>query len=164
MPAPIPTVGIILIAHAAATLYMTGLIWFVQVVHYPLMAAVGREGFAAYESAHARLTTFVVAPGMLVEALCAGLLVLGLFEAGLPADRTPDRLTYWLILLGAAALLLVWATTFLVSVPLHGKLSAGFDARAHALLVNTNWIRTFLWSSRAAIACTLLYHWRTSHP
>ena len=105
MPSLIASSGIILIAHAAATLYMTGLIWFVQVVHYPLMAAVGRDGFAAYESAHARLTTFVVAPGMLVEALCAGLLVLGLFEAGLPTDRTRD----WMIYGGALALVLVWA-------------------------------------------------------
>ena len=31
---------IILAAHAASTLAMTGLIWFVQIVHYPLFAAV----------------------------------------------------------------------------------------------------------------------------
>lgn len=28
----------LLFAHAAATLYMTGVIWFVQIVHYPLAA------------------------------------------------------------------------------------------------------------------------------
>ena len=54
----------LLLIHAGATLYMTGLIWFVQVVHYPLMARVGEDGFAEYEKHHQRLTTWVVAPPM----------------------------------------------------------------------------------------------------
>jgi hypothetical protein len=31
--------GPLLLAHAAATLFMVGVIWFVQLVHYPLFAA-----------------------------------------------------------------------------------------------------------------------------
>lgn len=33
----------LLLVHAAVTLYMTGVIWFVQVVHYPLFSCVGRR-------------------------------------------------------------------------------------------------------------------------
>lgn len=66
----------LLLAHAASTLAMTGVIWFVQVVHYPLFAAVGRKGFAAFEASHRRLTTWVVAPLMLVELVCAAWLAL----------------------------------------------------------------------------------------
>ena len=58
-------------AHAAATGVMTGLIWFVQVVHYPLLARVGAASFVEYERAHVRRTTWVVAPAMLVEAATA---------------------------------------------------------------------------------------------
>ena len=29
--------------HALATIFMAGVIWFVQVVHYPLFRAVGRD-------------------------------------------------------------------------------------------------------------------------
>jgi hypothetical protein len=61
----------VLLIHALVTWFMTGLIWFVQVVHYPLMAAVGSPGFAAYEAAHSRRTTWVVAPVMLAEAATA---------------------------------------------------------------------------------------------
>jgi len=61
-------VPLVLVIHAAATWAMTGLIWFVQVVHYPLLSAVGASGFAAYHAAHSRLTTLVVGPLMLVEA------------------------------------------------------------------------------------------------
>jgi hypothetical protein len=40
--------------HLAATAAMVGLIWFVQVVHYPLFASVGADEFVAYENAHTR--------------------------------------------------------------------------------------------------------------
>ena len=42
---PMPDADVLLLLlHAAATLFMTGLIWFVQVVHYPLFARVGEDG------------------------------------------------------------------------------------------------------------------------
>ena len=34
----------LLILHAGATLYMAGVIWFVQIVHYPLFSRVGQPG------------------------------------------------------------------------------------------------------------------------
>ncbi len=43
---------ILLAVHLAATAAMTGLIWFVQVVHYPLFDLVGRAQFVGYEAAH----------------------------------------------------------------------------------------------------------------
>jgi hypothetical protein len=64
----------LLLAHVAATLFMTGLIWFVQIVHYPLMSSVGRAEWVEYERRHLRRTTAVVAPAMLIELGCALLL------------------------------------------------------------------------------------------
>ena len=65
----------VLLVHLTATLVMVGVIWFVQIVHYPLMAQVPRSGFAAYERDHQRRTTFVVAPAMLVEAVTAAMIL-----------------------------------------------------------------------------------------
>ena len=56
----------VLYLHAASTLSMVGLIWFVQVVHYPLFARV-EQGFIAYEQIHQQRTTWVVAPLMPVS-------------------------------------------------------------------------------------------------
>jgi hypothetical protein len=53
---------------------------------------------------------------------------------------------------GAGLVALLWGVTFLVSVPCHAVLSQGFDASAHARLVDTNWIRTAAWTARAALA------------
>ena len=65
---------LVFLSQIASTLYMTGLIWFVQIVHYPLLGAVGGSEFSAYEQRHMSLTTWVVAPTMLVEAGTALLL------------------------------------------------------------------------------------------
>lgn len=135
----------LLAAHAAATWAMTGLIWFVQVVHYPLFAAVGPAAFPAYHAAHTRLTTLVVAPLMLVEAALAVWLV---------AARADSA---WVVWTGAALLAVVWLATFGLSVPRHNWLAAhGADAVVLRTLVSTNWVRTIAWTLRAVLAAWML--------
>jgi hypothetical protein len=136
----------ILLVHAAATLFMTGVIWFVQIVHYPLFDRVGRDGFAEYEAEHARRTTWVVAPVMLVEAAAAVLLV---------ATRPADLPASW-VWTGLALLAGIWLSTAVLQVPRHAALSAGFDAAALRMLVGSNWIRTAAWSVRGGLALAML--------
>ena len=135
-----------LFVHAFATLWMVGLVWFVQVVHYPLFAQVGTQAFADYEAAHCRRTNWVVGPPMLAEAATALWLVVAA-PAGVPSILTSTGI----VLLG-----LVWLSTALLQVPRHSQLAAGFDAGAHRALVATNWIRTVAWTARGAIALALL--------
>ncbi len=60
----------VLFLHALSTVFMTGLIWFVQVVHYPLKAMVDTGSFTAYQRAHQTRTAWIVGPPMLVEISC----------------------------------------------------------------------------------------------
>lgn len=136
----------ILVAHAASTLMMTGLIWFVQVVHYPLFARVGGTEFSVYAAQHQRLTTTIVGPLMLVEALTAAWL----------AIRPPEGVSPWLPLAGLGLVALLWLSTAFIQVPFHRRLCLGFDARVGRRLVRTNWLRTAAWSARSAIALVLL--------
>ena len=139
----------LLVLQLLSTLAMFGLIWFVQVVHYPLFLAVGAPQFAAYEAAHANRTTFVVAPLMLVELATAALLLV-------PRLRLPGmtNLEVWT---GALLVAVVWASTALIQVPLHNRLHAGYSAAAIGTLVATNWIRTAAWSLRAALVLRWAY-------
>jgi len=132
----------LLVLHCAATWYMVGLIWLVQVVHYPLFAAVGREVFTAYEHAHTRLVSFVVIPPMLIEL---GLALYFLVQR-------PEAMPEWAAIAGASLVVVIWMSTFLLQVPQHTALARGFDARAHAVLVATNWVRTIAWSARGILA------------
>ena len=131
----------VLLLHVAATVYMVGVIWFVQVVHYPLFARVGREGFAPYSEAHSRLTTYVVGPPMLLEAATALLLLF----------RRPEGVPLWAALLGLALVALIWGSTALMQVPRHTTLNSGFDRAAWSGLVLTDWVRTVAWSARGAL-------------
>ncbi len=134
----------LVVVHASATWFMTGLAWFVQAVHYPLLELVGQERWVEYERRHVRRTSWIVAPVMTIEALVASLLVL--------APALPRGLT----VTGLVLLSVVWASTFLLQVPLHERLERGFLADAHRRLVISSWIRTFAWSLRAGVATWLL--------
>ena len=132
---------ILFLAHVAATLFMVGLIWFVQIVHYPLFGNVGNEVFQAYSEAHSRLTSRVVGPPMLAEVSTTSLLLF----------VRPDGVSAYLAWLGAFLLALVWLSTAFLQVPRHTRLGAGFDEKAHNSLVLTNWVRTGAWSLRGVI-------------
>ena len=137
---------LLIATHAFATLAMTGLIWFVQVVHYPLMARVGAEGFAMFQAGHLRRTTLVVGPLMLVELVTATWLFLAL----------PMSEMGWVATAGLGLLSVVWLSTSLLQVPCHRRLESGLDLSVVRRLVATNWLRTVPWTARAMLALYLL--------
>lgn len=136
----------VVLAHFAATAFMTGLIWYVQVVHYPLMAGWPHDQFGAWEARHRERTAAVVIPAMLVEGATAVLLFV----------RSPRGVAAWLVGTGAVLLAGIWASTFFLQVPCHDLLSLDWDDRVHARLVQTNWLRTVLWSGRLGLAAALV--------
>lgn len=137
---------VVLLTNLAATLLMTGIIWFVQIIHYPLFNQVGEVGFAAYEVAHTRLTTRLVMPLMLIEATTTFLLLL----------LRPERVPLWIVWLSFGLLLLIWLSTAFWQVPQHNRLSTGFDAAAYQFLVSSNWLRTIAWSLRSFLLLWLV--------
>ena len=135
----------LVLAHAAATLVMVGVIWIVQVVHYPLFARVGGD-FAAYADGHSRRISWVVGPPMLIEA-STGLAI---------AIRPPGGVSSTLAWTGLALIGVLWLSTALLQVPEHQRLGRGFDAPAHRRLVLGNWVRTVAWSARGVLVLVLL--------
>jgi len=135
------------LVHAGATWIMVGLIWFVQLVHYPLLASVGTgDRFTDYMSEHARRTTWIVAPAMLFEAATACLL---LFAPLSPLGRG-------LAIAGLALLGVNWLSTAFVQVPCHRHLQNERDEATIRRLVASNWVRTIAWTLRGFIALALL--------
>lgn len=47
------------------------------------------------------------------------------------------------------AVLLIWGSTFFLSVPCHSKLNLGYQKEVIEKLVSTNWVRTLLWTARS---------------
>jgi uncharacterized membrane protein len=138
----------ILIVQWMATWYMVGLIWMVQVVHYPMFDRVGEEQFRQYEADHNRLISPIVGIPMLVELATATWFVF----AAWPGASSRGWAIAGLIMIAA-----IWLTTAFVSVPCHARLAQGFDHQTHRLLVSSNWIRTILWTARGLMLSYLVY-------
>ena len=132
---------ILLLVHAAATWAMVGFIWTIQVLQYPLMAAVPEHGFARFEQRHRIRVSVVIALFAPIELVTAAWLAIA-----------PGEVPLALVLVAWALLAAIWVATALHYAPLHGRLSDGFDRAAHRRLVTTNWFRTGAWTARGVLA------------
>ena len=128
-------------------LFNTGLIWTIQLVHYPGFLKVGPDAHQVYHRFHMAAITPLVGISMTFELAASGLLLLMI-------GQIPSKALYI-----AAFILLVaiWMHTAFVAVPLHGKLSESFSLEIAQSLVDTNWWRTIFWTLRSMILGYLLY-------
>jgi hypothetical protein len=126
----------------AFTLYMTGMIWSMQVFEYPLFALVGHNEFLSYHAAHNRsLPFFVILPS--VFALGSAVVLFWIRPASIPL---------WSVVLVVALDLAVLVSTVAWQAPLHGRLDReGFSIEIIRTLVRSNWIRTMLWTINALL-------------
>ena len=120
------------------TYILIGLIWTIQMVHYPAFRDIDQDCFIEFEKKHTTNISLLVVPLMLLELLAAIVLVV----------MNPEEIKNILIL---KVVLGIWLSTFLLSVPCHQKLTKGKDLVIIDRLVRTNWIRTILWSIKGVI-------------
>lgn len=130
----------IIVTQLFATLLMTGLILFVQIVHYPLFALVSDK--SDYHREHQRRTGYVVVPLMGLEALSAAYLLL---QRGSSVD-----------IVGGALLAVIWLSTAFLQVPCHMRLLKNPSPQVVSRLVITNWIRTVAWLLRSLLLLATL--------
>lgn len=129
------------ILNLACAWFMAGLIWTIQLVHYPLFSHADPARFTGFHARHSARITWIAAPVMCIELAAAALL----------AWRAPLDAPVWLAWTCLALAAIIWASTFLLQVPAHGRLREGFHSETHRRLVLTNWIRTAAWSARALL-------------
>jgi hypothetical protein len=134
-------ISIVVWINLGSTLYLLGLIWCIQIVHYPLMNHVGSDRFREFHRRHGLRVTLVVVAPMLVEMASAVAL----------AVWVPKGVEPWLPMIGLILVVVIWISTFVIQVPVHRHLALGFDSIAHRRLVNSNWLRTAAWSLRAVV-------------
>lgn len=129
-----------------STCYFVGLIWIIQLVQYPLFAAVGQESFLAYHAQHSQRIVFALGLPFLLSFV--GALLLFWFH--------PLSVPLWSIVLNLLLGCSVWVFTGLISVPLHRSLGDGYSASIIQRLVTTNWLRTIIWTAQALLLLGML--------
>jgi hypothetical protein len=139
-------IDLILLANFVATCLMTGVIWFVQWVHYPLLAKIPVDRAVETAIEHQRRTGQVLAIPMAVE---------GFTTLGLLISRPESVQIFW-PWFGAVLLAVALGSTVFVSVPLHAKMAANPTTDIGRRLVVTNWPRTIAWSLRAVVCSVMI--------
>ena len=132
---------LILKVNFISTSVMVGVIWVIQLLHYPSFHFIYDQKYIEFQHFHMQRISFIVVPVMLIE-LASALLLAYFFESSLT-----------IILL--ALVLGIWAITFIFFTNMHQKLTDGYDHSIVDRLVQINWSRTALWSLRLIILLSI---------
>ena len=137
---------VLLVLNLIATFTMVGVIWFVQIVHYPLLSVVPVQSASVVAADHQRRTGWVVMAPMTIQ----GFTMLGLLR-WVPAGA------WWpLPWLNGFFLAIALGGTIFLSVPRHERMAHRPDATVGKELVDTNWPRTIAWSACGCVAVVML--------
>lgn len=123
---------------------MSGVIWIIQVVHYPSFHYIESSQFQNFSNMHRKNITFIVGPLMCIELLSS--IVLFKITA-----------SYSMQLANLLTLAGIWFVTIRFSIPCHMQLSEQKNQAALKRLIRTNWTRTVLWNSRCILHVGLYF-------
>ena len=125
-----------LIIHLIATSVMVGVIWVIQLVHYPSFHFIELKQYTTFQRFHMSRISYVVIPAMLTELFTLILFII-----------STDKIDSFISISGLL-LILIWLMTAVFFSGVHQKLTLGYDKTIVDKLVKLNWGRTLLWTLR----------------
>ena len=85
----------------------TGLIWTIQLVHYPSMKFISDEKFTVFHNFHSKRISILAIPIMLIELFTSFLLF---YQNG--------NSYHYIFAINLFIVILIWISTFLIQVPM----------------------------------------------
>ena len=134
----------LLIIHAVASIWMTSLIWIIQLVHYPFFNYVDQNKQRLAANFHTSRIFWCVFPAMIIEVFTLFLYLI---------QKTTVT---GLDIIIASLLFIIWACTFFIQVPQHQAMATGYAQSLVNNLVKYNWIRTTCWTIKTMLVGYLL--------
>ena len=123
------------------SLTMMGIIIVTQIVSYPMFLNVNKQNFTTFHSEYVKRITSIVMPIMILE-LAISVALFFMFDGILAA-------------VCLITLILIFISTGLIQVPIHGSIEKFADSNLFLKLIRTNWIRTVLWFIKGFILIKL---------
>ena len=124
-----------LIIHIISTSIMVGVIWVIQLVHYPSFKYVNESDYIIFQKYHMSNISYIVFPVMFTELITA-LIILFFGEKSL------------FFVLSLICLFLIWVITGVLFTKYHSILKEGKDLMIIEKMIKANWIRALLWTMR----------------
>ena len=135
----------VLLGHLIFTSIMTGVIWVIQIVHYPSFHFIEKELYTAFQKFHMNKISIIVIPIMLAELITGMMLFLD------KSSKSPFLIISFVILV------LIWLITGVFFSKAHKELMTGYQELVVNQLVVMNWIRTLLWTLRLLLLTYFIY-------
>ena len=135
----------VLLGHLIFTSIMTGVIWVIQIVHYPSFHFIEKELYTAFQKFHMNKISIIVIPIMLAELITGIMLFLD------KSFKSP------FLIISIIILVLIWLITGVFFTKAHNELIAGYQELVVNQLVVMNWIRTLLWTLRLLLLTYFVY-------
>ena len=135
----------VLLGHLIFTSIMTGVIWVIQIVHYPSFHFIEKELYTAFQKFHMNKISIIVIPIMLAELITGMILFLD------KNSKSPFLIISFVILV------LIWLITGVFFSKAHNELMTGYQELVVNQLVVMNWIRTLLWTLRLLLLTSFVY-------
>ena len=135
----------VLLGHLIFTSIMTGVIWVIQIVHYPSFHFIEKELYTAFQKFHMNKISIIVMPIMLAELITGIILFLD------KSSKSPFLTISFIVLV------LIWLMTGVFFTKAHNELIAGYQELVVNQLVAMNWIRTLLWTLRLLLLTCFVY-------
>ncbi len=131
----------------AVVFYVTGGIWFAQIVVYPLFGKVGKDEYVAYHKFYSsRIPLPVIVPGFASFLLPIALVFLG-----------PESVPLWIYLANVVCGLMGLLVTVALEIPRHARLEKGGKQETVIReLVRYNWPRTLSITGSAFLTLLML--------
>ena len=135
----------VLLGHLIFTSIMTGVIWVIQIVHYPSFHFIEKELYTSFQKFHMNKISIIVMPIMLAELITGIMLFLD------KSSKSP------FLSISILILVLIWLITGVFFTKAHNELIAGYQELVVNQLVAMNWIRTLLWTLRLLLITCFVY-------
>ena len=135
----------VLLGHLIFTSIMTGVIWVIQIVHYPSFHFIEKELYTAFQKFHMNKISIIVIPIMLAELITGMMLFLD------KSSKSPFLIISFVILV------FIWLITGVFFSKAHNELMTGYQELVVNQLVFMNWIRTLLWTIRLLLLTCFVY-------
>ena len=127
--------NIVINIHFASTAVMVGVIWVIQLLHYPTFYYIEKNNYSQFQKFHMNRISYIVIPAMVIEMLSGIMLVI----------INDD------FIISFSLLVCIWIMTFVFFTNIHQRLLSKYENTAVEKLVNLNWIRTVFWTVRLVI-------------
>lgn len=127
--------------HLAATWFLVGVIWFVQLIHYPLFSRVGVDGFRLFNRREMFRAILIYGFPMTIE-ITTGILLVWYRLPGIM------MLQVWINLI---LLMGIWGISLVLHLPKQLLLFKSVNLMVVKKIVLFNWFRTVGWTLRGAL-------------